>query len=80
MMREVMERAGTVRILEMSTGRNETEGCTKTHAGLVTLGMPRPGFEALRPVRPAQGDGFLIPQGCAHKARCSRGVMTLMVA
>lgn len=62
-----------VRVLEMDPKWNEREWCKKAHDGYVLSGRLRLDFESdSSPVEIGKGQGFSIPEGCAHKASCRR--------
>ncbi len=75
----VSEGGETIRVLEMSPKWSESEWCRKKHIGYVISGELRLGFEAERAVKIRQGEGFSIPEGCAHKASCNRTTRIFIV-
>ena len=67
------------RILELSPEWNETDWCTKAHAGYVTSGRLRLEFAGQAPMQVGRGMGFWIPSGCAHKASCKKTTSLFVV-
>jgi hypothetical protein len=79
MKRHVSGNGDAIRILEIDPKWNETEWCTKGHMGYVLRGVLNLRQEGGLPLEIRTGQGFSIPQGCAHKATCERTTKMFMV-
>ncbi len=69
----------TIRILEISPKWREAEWCTRGHVGYVIAGRVRLDFAGQRPFEVGRGQGFHIPEGCAHRASCKRRTSMFIV-
>jgi hypothetical protein len=68
-----------IRILEISPLWDELDWCTKPHIGYITSGRLTLEFAGQGTLKAGRGQGFWIPEGCAHKATCSRATRIFMV-
>ena len=68
-----------VRLLELDPRWDEREWCARKHAGYVLSGALR--LELARGSTQVikKGQGFYIPKGCAHKARCQKVTRLFLV-
>jgi hypothetical protein len=62
----------TIRLLELDPSWNEEEWCKHKHVGYVISGSLRLDLAKGLPLEVRRGEGFSIPQGCAHKASCRK--------
>jgi mannose-6-phosphate isomerase-like protein (cupin superfamily) len=68
----VSENGDTVRILELNPKWNEMEWCKKKHIGYVLSGSLGLELRGERPLEVHEGQGFIIPRGCPHRASCKK--------
>lgn len=72
MKRQVTDDGDAVRILELDPKWNEVEWCRKKHIGYVLSGSLRLELGGGRFLQVHEGQGFIIPRGCSHRASCTR--------
>jgi len=68
-----------IRLLEVSPRWKELDWCTKAHVGYVTSGNLVLEFARQGSMEVGEGQGFMIPRGCAHKASCRRTTTLFIV-
>ena len=79
MKKQVMPEGGSARILEMDPAWKEVEWCLQAHLGYLLSGRLNLEFKSAETLSVSRGEGFYIPEGCGHRASCSRPARIFLI-